>query len=208
MADIKYPNVQHWLHLLDPIEAVYLIIYSYATRKTEDVRKPGSYWFTKPDKILLSQTIDVDNEGQDLLEADDEEVSFEIILSTPVDKNDDSVTVTIIGENKFSFSPVIPATHYDPPEGGESSLDDIVIELITMWDPALNDDVELDNIEETDLIKRKDIKNIAMELVEGITQCDDNNVKFSPAPFPKGLEEKIESLVQVKRSRISKNLGL
>ncbi len=121
-----------------------------------------------------------------------------------------AISVQIEGNYDFSYTKFYPATHVDPPEGGDFILESVEIENVTVWIDGediiitpkiiLNDDVPF---------SYNDIKLLATEIVADMSPDTNGNIQYLKSKdIPFILKKRIEKIMHDNKKTISvKKLG-
>jgi hypothetical protein len=200
-----YPHAMHWIHLLEPTEIAYLMLFSYCNVNHRE-------------KVAL---IPVKSTGKPYVLDHDEEhgsSTIEIHLTpdeTPYRKNvDDLYEITVEYSFTASYSDYDPGDYMNPPEGGDAYLTDVMVDDIILY--AVDNDHKIDS----DMIKSqtssftyRDLNDVAEDAaksdIEGAEDMTDSN-KYK---FPKELDDKIRGILKdkhiyIQNRRLSTRFGL
>ena len=199
-----YPHAEHWIHLLEPVEITYLMLFAYC----------------KIDHYNKTALIPVKASGKPyVLDHDEEHGSTTLDIHLTPDesiynKTDDLYEVTVEFSWSAHYSPWDSGDYMNPPEGGEAFLDDITVDDILLYAKDDDQKIDYDTIKsQTTAFTYKDLNAVAEDAsksqIEGADdQTDSNSYKFPPA-----LDEKIRGILKdnhivITNSRLSKEYGI
>lgn len=194
-GDVKYPDSEWWLNYLHMEEICYLILYS-------EYKEPIIF----VERAEWPSIWQLEDDGDR-----DASSSFEILLTTPV--RGENADVTVDGSFSGYFTPYIPGTYMDPPEGGDPMVSNYEIEYIQYLDNFESEEREIfidgsDNVNsQSDIITIDMIRNLCDHIVEENIGSENETVWDIPEGrkepiLPQSLIDKIERIRKEHRREI------
>jgi hypothetical protein len=200
-----YPDSEHWLHYLEPVEIAYVILFAYCTK---NFREKTALIEVKRNRDAY--VIDDETYG-------DNDYELHAIPDDASDYDNDYKYGLYI---EFSFA----VTHIEgdsgdwnhPPESGESNLDDITITDINFTIDGGDNYTSITSQTvqtQTDSFTYKDLNDLAEEasadLLEGVT----NPYSRLKRTFPHKLDEKIKGIlkdneIKIQNASLGKKYGI
>lgn len=188
----KYPDAEYWIHYLDPLDAAYLLLFSETHKNimSSKIITPG---LDRRGKQIYFELDDGD-EGEANGIIEELQIGF-----------DDTVWLDISGSFSGYYTRFIPATHWDPPEGGESVLTDVEIDYIYYSSPVEDMlEIEPKMFEGKDYTYR-DTLNMAVSVAEEMISTSDNEFKSGilPTNLPKSITDEIDRILIENKTKIA-----
>jgi len=182
-----YPHAIHWLHLLEPSEIAYLILFSYC-----NVNHKEKVSLIPAKSTNRSYTIDDEEHGSSTIE-------IFVIPDENSGRNIEHDTYEVTVEYSFSahHSPYISGDYMNPPEGGEAFLDDVTVDSIILY--AVDNDVEINSElikSQTSFFTYKDLNYVAEDAAKSDIEGAEDMTDSIVYKFPKELDAKIKGILK------------
>jgi hypothetical protein len=204
MNNIVYPDVEYWLDFLDPPDATYLILYAMCVKQIVDVNYINR--LNKKGEFQLFE-----------MPCDDEE-SVGDISDDDLLMGIQEIQVQVQGSFSGGCTPYIPATHWDPPEGGDPILDSVTVESIVYinFSGDKDDYIEIENEMLTDRdYTMKELVALAESIMIDTIDAEPTRSALVSVrrTFPDSIDVKIRKIIEdkkehIKNSKAKKNYGL
>lgn len=207
----EYPEAEFWISYMSKSEIAFLILCSQANKKTTYVSGKQ----TTVEMMMPTEILDMTVMGEDFQESSSHEA--ELCLGF----EDQKVPyLWINGVVSGSTNRYVPGTHEDPPEGGESLVEDITIEEITVWKEDLSTTIDSKLLtEEKAPFTMKELHFLAEEaLMQELPDYEDNRgvrneTKLSAEKALDVLRKKIQKVKsdhdrEIRPRMIGKQVGI
>lgn len=192
-----WPDAKFWIEDLYPEEICYLAAYNDIMEW--DIKHSYSKKDIKPFFEINTDWVKTYDLEADSWDENEGEVQFEIYYEIPSLKNEEKGSCSISFEVRGSggFTPYSSGSYYDPPEGGESILDDIEVSDVYYLDSIEDLDVYLDkNTYEykSNIITKKDLFGILEYAASLRIEYSDEKMGLVKPQVPQALIDKCESI--------------
>jgi hypothetical protein len=184
-SEYLWPEAKFWIEELYPEEICFLAMYS-------------DIYNSKWRKETPFFRIEGGSSGNELEDGGEGVGKVEFWLTYEIPTKDGEYCILEIEANAFgSFTSYIPGTYYDPPEGGESILEEVEVKSAYYTNPSGNVDI---NFLDKTYKFQSDIINydLLISLMEysAYTKVDTNeeNIDIKEPEIPKLLIEKCENI--------------
>jgi len=180
-----WPDAPFWIEELYPEEICFLSMYSDIYNSKWRKETPFFNLAATPGGIELED----DGEGGG-------KVDFFITLEIPTKDGDDCI-LEIEAKAFGRFTPYVPATYYDPPEGGESILEEV--EVVGAYYTNPSGDIDINFLDKTykfqsDIINYDLLISLMDFLVYFKISTNEEDIDINEPKIPKELIEKCENI--------------
>ena len=195
----KYIDAEYWIHYLDPVDAAYLILFSfcYNNKYKGGTIDSDVIWPRRDSKGQLNLfDLDDDRDGSNqYIEGGSFIIGY-----------DDIMTVDLAGSYSGGFSKFYPGTYNDPPEGGDPELTEVTVESIC-YNTEVDDYVEIT----AEIVKDRDYTYKELDALAEQAMMDMINaepqysVKNLPKTIPDSIDKKIAEILVKNKTKIMHN---
>lgn len=191
---IKWPEAIYWIHKLYPEEICYLAMYSDALKNYNERDFRFRY---SNDNPVYPIPVDGTREKRSVDPDEDGDVDFGMYYIIPSEKGD--ISFSYEAKGGVEYSKYYPGTYFDPPEGGESTLEELeIIDIYYLYEAKDENeaDVEINfsNYQfKSDIITKSDFFGM-MEAIAG-DKVNCNDLDIDDSYLSKFLWEKPDSSI-------------